>query len=1206
MDKNYLYYGFPALQDNGRVGFMPSSTYVSSPKPPLARAAAPRRESEEERLYREYEREYSKRLREDRIKRERSRDSAAAAGTLPQGSLIGTEYDPLSRFLLDGRRMASPEQFAKQRAGVKDITMGSNLWFPEEKELREAGILQNIGAGLGEMTYGITEPLRKNLGLETSESPFKRAEQITAASETEGRKRELKARLESGGDLSDEEAQWLADNDKGFIAEFAEGVKSIPGLLETLADDPEARREFLNDMVAQLPASMAVSGGMGTALGAMRNANNARKLAKIANSKAAKAAGGLALDQIGDAATEGLIEHGQGGEINLGRNLGEGFALDGALQTGIRVGAKGISKALGGENAAAETNADVADTQPMQEPEGEPRFQFIGEQGAANLNQKQNFDVAQEMEKSGKDEKAIKLATGWEKGADGKWRHEVPDIDINIDRLKYNAMGYKDPYDFYGKKQNLSDVVTDSELFVAYPQLKDVKVEVVQSGLLGQGTYAMWNDKKNLISISSTIYNYKDMGNTAKEWLSHEIQHAIQDLEGFSSGTSIKRGNYDKYRRTAGEVEARNVERRLNMTPEERRNSLASETEDVARDKQIYTDGGGTSYSIEPANTDTPAFKKWFGDSKVVDENGKPMVVYHGTNNDFTEFKNKGRYNGIDHKGFFFGDKETASNFGVADGMPVYLSIDNPYIVDVEAEIRELESLDELDEGLKSKWRGETVDDFETGRSAVAYFDDNINYIYERAEENGNNGIIVYGADGSINIVAFEPTQIKSATDNIGTFDGANPDIRYHLGEYTQPELDNWANSKRIKIYENNKQLMDFIESARQNNTSNNKMYFGKIPENLAERIKNETGIDVDGYNVSISENEIRKIFKTHGSEATEAPRGQRAITKEDIASIPQIIQNPDKIALDNEPYGGKPVIKFVKTINGRTTVVSYVSDKHGDLAVQTMYSGRGNGTLATPTDAFTPETTSETPSGTNSVSTDNIQNPPAPIPEKHFKSLLTKLGKTALAKEVITDPAKMLEYLKQHGQSISKPMQTPRGEVYGFATTDGRIFLDPAKMNANTPVHEYGHLWTDFVKRGNESLYHRLSEAARQSDYYKSLAGNPNYSHLSERGRAEEAIAHAIGSKGEGMYRSGASQGKLRQLLNELWEWLANKLGLKENIRNLTPEQLQSMSLGELAEGAARDLLGGRRIFGNPSWAPPMREPAASLINMPLTVPEF
>lgn len=56
--------------------------------------------------------------------------------------------------------------------------------------------------------------------------------------------------------------------------------------------------------------------------------------------------------------------------------------------------------------------------------------------------------------------------------------------------------------------------------------------------------------------------------------------------------------SYQEYRKLAGETEARNVEKRMGMTPEERRASLASETEDVSRGDQIVMNNGGTSYSI--------------------------------------------------------------------------------------------------------------------------------------------------------------------------------------------------------------------------------------------------------------------------------------------------------------------------------------------------------------------------------------------------------------------------------------------------------------------------------------------------------------------------------------------------------------------------------------------------------------------------------
>jgi len=92
-------------------------------------------------------------------------------------------------------------------------------------------------------------------------------------------------------------------------------------------------------------------------------------------------------------------------------------------------------------------------------------------------------------------------------------------------------------------------------------------------------------------------------------------------------------------------------------------------------------------------------------------------------------------------------------------------------------------------------------------------------------------------------------------------------------------------------------------------------------------------------------------------------------------------------------------------------------------------------------------------------------------------------------------------------------------------------------------------------------------------------------------------------------MYRSSVEQGRLRHLLSELWEWIAGKLGLKENIRSFSPEQLQNMNLGELAEGAAKGLLGGKRISGNPSWgqlAKPKLETAPSFMGIPLKIPEF
>ncbi len=147
------------------------------------------------------------------------------------------------------------------------------------------------------------------------------------------------------------------------------------------------------------------------------------------------------------------------------------------------------------------------------------------------------------------------------------------------------------------------------------------------------------------------------------------------------------------------------------------------------------------------SQTETKQFKTWFGKSKVVDENGNPLVVYHGTSEDFTAFDmSKGRAN-MDIQGAFFSPyEEDAAGYGEHVGA-YYLSIQKP-----------------ADE-------------------ATAYRTLNMYKGQNNAGVKAREYLIRQGYDGVYNgydeYIAFYPEQIKSATDNIGTFDGTNPDIRY-------------------------------------------------------------------------------------------------------------------------------------------------------------------------------------------------------------------------------------------------------------------------------------------------------------------------------------------------------------------------------------------------------------------------------------------
>ncbi|WP_347713368.1 LPD23 domain-containing protein [uncultured Fretibacterium sp.] len=242
--------------------------------------------------------------------------------------------------------------------------------------------------------------------------------------------------------------------------------------------------------------------------------------------------------------------------------------------------------------------------------EAEEYYQIIGKRGAEALDAAEegttrldNLNVVREMEQAGKDARAIRLATGWERGADGKWRHEIPDgafwregFISNPDLLEFRELEKKfidgalteeeqarlkelEPVARQVRKPSrLSDFYDSPELYAAYPELADISVKFQERYGEGKGSYS---PSENTILLDTGL-----RGDAAKTVLVHEIQHAIQNIEGFASGGNLEKGG-ERYHRLAGEAEARNAERRTLLTDKERKERLLSETEDVAREDQI-------------------------------------------------------------------------------------------------------------------------------------------------------------------------------------------------------------------------------------------------------------------------------------------------------------------------------------------------------------------------------------------------------------------------------------------------------------------------------------------------------------------------------------------------------------------------------------------------------------------------------------------
>ena len=190
---------------------------------------------------------------------------------------------------------------------------------------------------------------------------------------------------------------------------------------------------------------------------------------------------------------------------------------------------------------------------------------------------------------------------------------------------------------------------------------------------------------------------------------------------------------------------------------------------------------------------------------------------------------------------------------------------------------------------------------------------------------------------------------------------------------YSAKEIENWKDSKNIVVYKNETQFNQFVNEVLDNKKPNRKMYFGKVGEDAAKNIFEKTGVDVRGYNISLKGYEIRKILlNSHGNEKSESMRGQTAIKASDLLKIPEIITNPDYVGLSDKLYNGNKVIEFRKEFDGRTVVISYVSGKHHDLQIQTMYKNIKRNLSELPSGDNSFSHTSKTRPGT--VSTiDNI-----------------------------------------------------------------------------------------------------------------------------------------------------------------------------------------------------------------------------------------
>ena len=201
--------------------------------------------------------------------------------------------------------------------------------------------------------------------------------------------------------------------------------------------------------------------------------------------------------------------------------------------------------------------------------------------------------------------------------------------------------------------------------------------------------------------------------------------------------------------------------------------------------------------------TQTKQFKRWFGKwdthpedaSKVVNKDGTPRIVYHYTNGDFTVFNtdtsgsNQGKTHG---DGIYVSTSPTEFKYAGKNRMELYADIKNPFEMELTSEQADYI----LDKYASKKHDLDAYDGMyrEHAKAKLTTPSRVFDYLNEYAKDNNiktSDILSDLGYDGvhdGSEWVAFSSEQLKSATENIGTFDKSNPDIRQSKDVFTPEE----------------------------------------------------------------------------------------------------------------------------------------------------------------------------------------------------------------------------------------------------------------------------------------------------------------------------------------------------------------------------------------------------------------------------------
>ena len=341
------------------------------------------------------------------------------------------------------------------------------------------------------------------------------------------------------------------------------------------------------------------------------------------------------------------------------------------------------------------------------------------------------------------------------------------------------------------------------------------------------------------------------------------------------------------------------------------------------------------------------------------------------------------------------------------------------------------------------------------------------------------------------------------------------------------------------------KKASDFILSALSEKTKQRRVRI-EIPERANRLAEEAIGHPIKSHAINI--NELTHIKKRHGENGTANDANSIPLRDKDIALMPYIMAAPTRVVKGNMAANGTESVRYEKDLENGVVVVV---EREGRFDVEdmeniTMWANKKpatNVTVATKTSHSTSETI---------------------VISEADAAKIRKYAETA-----IENDGKITGHVRF--------FRTADGEAYGF-TVGGKIYIDPRVATADTPIHEYAHLWASALRQGNQEEWQNVVGLMKGTPVWDEV--KRKYPELTTDDEiADEVLATYSGRRGAERLKEEARKatsgkpvteaaravtaiGRVREALRKFWQNVADFL------------HIHYTSAEEVADRVMRDLL--------------------------------